>query len=52
MIEWNEEMNNLDLYQENISDSEWLGHGKILWKTWWKIEILSSYLYISNKNNI
>lgn len=52
MIEWNEEKNNLDLHQEKISDSEWLGLGKILQKTWRKIEILSSYLYISNKNNI
>ena len=33
MIEWNQYKNNLDIYQEKISDSEWLGQGQILQKT-------------------
>lgn len=32
MIEWNQENNNLYLYQEKIFGSEWLAHGKILQK--------------------
>lgn len=32
MIEWNQENNNLYLYQEIIFGIEWLAHGKILQK--------------------